>query len=111
MDTEQYEILDNLKKQLRKTPLNSTSAFGDFPSTHFNNKENLKTQKLKKSSDFRIYYDRGDIPIRVYHSGSLNKIKWNIAIDAIKYEQVLPDVCRYQRNEQDAVVSGLTALE
>ena len=37
----------------------------------------------KYTSDFRIYYDRGDIPIRVHHSGSLNKIKWNISPDKI----------------------------
>ena len=78
----------------KKTPkiLNSTSPFGDFPSSFTWNKKTTKeNQKCKKkaknlfgtkmskfTSDFWIYYDRGDIPIRVYHSGSLNKIKWNI---------------------------------
>lgn len=56
-----------------------------------NKKENKKPGKknkdifasVKNPSDFRIYYDRGDIPIRVLHSGSLNKIKWNIEPEKI----------------------------
>lgn len=42
------------------------------------------------TSDFRIYYDRGDIPIRVLHSGSLNKIKWNVEPDKVDLKQFLP---------------------
>ena len=42
------------------------------------------------TSDFRVYYDRGDIPIRVMHSGSLNKIKWNIEPNQIDLKQFLP---------------------
>ena len=90
-------VAKSLKKP-RKIHLNATSAFGEFPSSFsIRSKENVKTKKGKKTkknknktksifgnnnrnftSDFRVYYDRGDIPIRVLHSGSLNKIKWNI---------------------------------
>lgn len=88
----------SLKKPRKDPPLNQTSPFGDFPSSYKTTKiqkENKKTIGKKKqpqifTSDFRIYYDRGDIPIRVHHSGSLNKVKWNIDPDQIDLKQFLP---------------------
>jgi len=90
-------MCNKAKKKPRKPKLNATSAFGEFPKSFSirKSKENVKTKKSKKTkkkkarsifgnnnknftSDFRVYYDRGDIPIRVLHSGSLNKIKWNV---------------------------------
>ena len=101
------KMINKSKGKLRKVPLNSTSAFGEFPQSYLKKtqKENKKTEKKKKknknktgiysnqknfTSDFRIYYDRGDIPIRVLHSGSLNKIKWNIPPNQIDLKHFLP---------------------
>lgn len=83
----QHDFINYMVNKKSKNPvkhlLNQSSPFGDYPKQI--QKENQNTSKSAKKSkpkstlsDFRIYYDRGDIPIRVLHSGSLNKIKWNI---------------------------------
>ncbi|KRX04238.1 Armadillo-type fold [Pseudocohnilembus persalinus] len=41
-------------------------------------------------SDFRRYYDRGDLPIKVDHQGSVNKIIWKIKPEQLDYHHYLP---------------------
>lgn len=41
-------------------------------------------------SDFRIFYDRGDLPIRIIHSSSLNKIRWQVKPTELDLKQYLP---------------------
>ncbi|KAM3144243.1 hypothetical protein pb186bvf_003705 [Paramecium bursaria] len=41
-------------------------------------------------SDFRRYYDRGDLPIKVDHQGSVNRIIWKIAPEQLDYHHYLP---------------------
>lgn len=48
---------------------------------------------VQKGTDFKKYYDRGDIPITVLHCGSINKIKWNIAPDKVDITKLLPLFC------------------
>jgi hypothetical protein len=98
-------MIDKSKGIPKKTQFNSTTAFGEFPKSFLPNSKKPKTEKENKknskktgiysyqknfTSDFRIYYDRGDIPIRVLHSGSLNKIKWNIPPNQIDLKHFLP---------------------
>ena len=40
-------------------------------------------------SDFRRFYDRGDLPIAVAH-GPQNKIQWKVAVEQIDYHHYLP---------------------
>lgn len=88
--------------------MNWESPFGEFPREYFNrqnapktNEKQLKEKSVKKDpfqsgktvTDFKKYYDRGDIPITVLHSGSINKIKWNIAPDKVDITKLLPLFC------------------
>ncbi|EGR28934.1 hypothetical protein IMG5_166540 [Ichthyophthirius multifiliis] len=41
-------------------------------------------------SEFRRYYDRGDLPIKVDHQGSVNKIIWKISPEQLDYHHYLP---------------------
>lgn len=41
-------------------------------------------------SDFRIFYDRGDIPIRIIHTSSQNKIQWRVPPSQLDLKQYLP---------------------
>ncbi|OMJ83318.1 hypothetical protein SteCoe_15781 [Stentor coeruleus] len=41
------------------------------------------------SSEFRRFYDRGDMPIAVSHGGT-NKIVWKVAVDQLDYHHYLP---------------------
>ncbi len=96
----------NHKKTVKKS-LNFNSAFGSFPKSYLKkkrkNKENSNPNKKNTNklsifntkvkhytTDFKIFYERGDIPINVYHSGSLNKIKWNISPDQIDLKYYFP---------------------
>jgi hypothetical protein len=42
------------------------------------------------ASEFRRYYDRGDLPIKVDHQGSSNKILWKTSIESMDYHHYLP---------------------
>jgi len=41
-------------------------------------------------SEFRRFYDRGDLPIKVEHEGSMTKIGWKITPEQLDYHHYLP---------------------
>lgn len=41
-------------------------------------------------SEFRRYYDRGDLPIRVDHQNSLPKLVWKVSVESLDYHHYLP---------------------
>jgi len=42
------------------------------------------------SSEFRRYYDRGDLPIQIHHAGTSNRIAWKVDIEKLDYHHYLP---------------------
>lgn len=107
---------DYMKKIVHKTakpgmPLNrpkpEATPFGEFPKEYLKgtnkSKENKFTgsgAKKKKNealaprpivpTDFRKFYERGDIPVKIIHCGSLNKIDWIEKPDEIDLKKYLP---------------------
>lgn len=41
-------------------------------------------------SDFRRYYDRGDLPIRVDHQSTVPKLNWKLSPETLDYHHYLP---------------------
>ncbi|KAL0208214.1 hypothetical protein P9112_010801 [Eukaryota sp. TZLM1-RC] len=41
-------------------------------------------------TEFRRFYDRGDLPVSIDHSGAGNKVHWRISIDQLDYHHYLP---------------------
>jgi len=41
-------------------------------------------------SEFRRFYDRGDLPIKVDHQGSISKTEWKISPEQLDYHHYLP---------------------
>lgn len=41
-------------------------------------------------SDFRRYYDRGDMPIRVDHQSTVPKLIWKLSPETLDYHHYLP---------------------
>eukprot|EP00397_Hematodinium_sp_SG-2012_P038694 GEMP01042131.1.p1 GENE.GEMP01042131.1~~GEMP01042131.1.p1 ORF type:complete len:338 (+),score=52.11 GEMP01042131.1:105-1118(+) len=52
-------------------------------------------------SDFRVFYDRGDIPAQIYHGGTINKIAWKIDLEKLDYHHYLPIFCSGVRERED----------
>ena len=52
------------------------------------------------SSEFRRFYDRGDLPIQIEH-GMPNKIQWKIEITKLDYHHYLPIFMEGIREKQD----------
>ena len=44
----------------------------------------------RKSTLFKMYYDRGDLPISVEFSGAQRKIKWKMEPELLDYQLYLP---------------------
>jgi len=53
------------------------------------------------SSDFRRYYDRGDLPIAIEHQGSGNRIAWKVDVKQLDYHHYLPIFFEGMREKQD----------
>jgi len=41
-------------------------------------------------TEFRRFYDRGDLPVQIYHGGTGNKISWKVDISKLDYHHYLP---------------------
>ena len=51
-------------------------------------------------SEFRRFYDRGDLPIQIEH-GLPNKIAWKIEVNKLDYHHYLPIFMEGIREKQD----------
>ena len=41
-------------------------------------------------TEFRRFYDRGDLPVAIQHKGNANKIDWKVDIEKLDYHHYLP---------------------
>jgi hypothetical protein len=53
------------------------------------------------NTEFRRFYDRGDLPIQISHSGAGNKIAWKAEIKELDYHHYLPIFFDGLREKQD----------
>mmetsp|Transcript_57900 Transcript_57900/g.66084 ORF Transcript_57900/g.66084 Transcript_57900/m.66084 type:complete len:313 (-) Transcript_57900:289-1227(-) len=53
------------------------------------------------ASEFRRFYDRGDLPISINHSCSGNKIHWKVGVEQLDYHHYLPIFFDGLREKQD----------
>merc|ERR1712129_673159 len=44
----------------------------------------------KKKTEFRRFYDRGDLPIQVSFAGAVRKVAWKVDIEKLDYHHYLP---------------------
>jgi len=49
-----------------------------------------KCRKLKEDTQFRKFYERGDLPIALEHDTKGNKIAWKVEIEKLDYHHYLP---------------------
>lgn len=54
-----------------------------------------------KPSEFRRFYDRGDLPVQVHHTATQNKISWKVDIDKLDYHHYLPIFFDGLREKED----------
>ncbi|CEM29660.1 unnamed protein product [Vitrella brassicaformis CCMP3155] len=52
-------------------------------------------------SEFRRFYDRGDLPINVFHGGTGNKIAWKVKPEQLDYHHYLPIFFDGLREKED----------
>jgi hypothetical protein len=53
-------------------------------------KSGALSKRSIQASEFRRFYDRGDLPIKVDHQGSVTKIQWKISPEQLDYHHYLP---------------------
>mmetsp|Transcript_32456 Transcript_32456/g.76243 ORF Transcript_32456/g.76243 Transcript_32456/m.76243 type:complete len:312 (-) Transcript_32456:140-1075(-) len=54
-----------------------------------------------KTSEFRRFYDRGDLPIQVFHGAVGGKIVWKVDVDKLDYHHYLPIFFDGLREKED----------
>merc|ERR1711869_75658 len=75
----------------------------------------FKRRPIEKT-EFRKFYDRGDLPIQVQHSGIGNKLAWKVDVDKLDYHHYLPIFLDGIREKEDpyrflAIQGGFDLLE
>jgi len=50
----------------------------------------FKPRKVTKPTEFRRFYDRGDLPLQVSFSGATRKVAWKVDIEKLDYHHYLP---------------------
>merc|ERR1712118_375818 len=53
------------------------------------------------ASEFRRFYDRGDLPVQVAHRGTGNLISWKVDIEKLDYHHYLPIFFDGVREKED----------
>ena len=48
------------------------------------------SQSFQKSTEFRRFYDRGDLPIQIDHGKVGGKLAWKIDLEKLDYHHYLP---------------------
>ena len=73
-------------------------------------KANATAPRQVKPTEFRRFYDRGDLPIQIEH-GSPNKITWKIEVSKLDYHHYLPifmtGICEKQEPYRFLSVEGV----
>lgn len=59
-----------------------------------------KARKITET-EFRRFYDRGDLPIQIFHGGTGNRISWKVDIDKLDYHHYLPIFFDGLREKED----------
>merc|ERR1719337_437932 len=54
-----------------------------------------------KPSEFRRFYDRGDLPIQIFHGAVGGKIAWKVDIEKLDYHHYLPIFFDGLREKED----------
>lgn len=49
----------------------------------------MKPRSNPPNTEFRFYYERGDLPVQVFHDGR-GKIQWKVEIDKLDFHHYLP---------------------
>jgi hypothetical protein len=49
-----------------------------------------KVRKVEKPTEFRRFYDRGDLPLQVAFDGAQRKVQWKVNFDKLDYHHYLP---------------------
>jgi hypothetical protein len=96
-------------------PMGSHCCFGDFPEefmppSKYSNKPagtkgvvgaaeskregppraGATQRRTVASSEFRRFYDRGDMPLQIYHGSTGGKISWKVDVEKLDYHHYLP---------------------
>jgi len=99
----QIETGSNYQKELKAlglAPEVLESCFGNFPDNYSKPPKTKISARPKSSgadqrrkitaSEFRRFYDRGDLPIQVLWSPGCKKVAWKVDIDKLDYHHYLP---------------------
>jgi hypothetical protein len=54
-----------------------------------------------EASEFRRFYDRGDLPVQILHSGTQNRIQWKVDVEKLDYHHYLPIFVDGLREKED----------
>jgi len=60
-----------------------------------------KHRRPVDQTDFRKFYDRGDLPIQMMHGNTINKASWKVDIEKLDFFFYLPIFCSGLREKED----------
>merc|ERR1719215_2350964 len=64
-------------------------------------KAGATAQRIVMRTEFRKFYDRGDLPIQIFHGAVGGKIAWKVDIEKLDYHHYLPIFFDGLREKED----------
>merc|ERR1712124_46956 len=64
-------------------------------------KAGANTKRKIEGTEFRRFYDRGDLPVQIAHRGTANLISWKVDIEKLDYHHYLPIFFDGLREKED----------
>jgi hypothetical protein len=71
------------------SPLVSSGKVTIIDNTRRRKPESMKRRSNPPNTDFRKFYERGDLPVQINHRGQ-SEISWKIAVELLDYHHYLP---------------------
>lgn len=76
-------------------------AAGSPPSSPVSRRAGSTMRRPVSKTEFRRFYDRGDLPIQIYHGAVGGKIAWKVDIEKLDYHHYLPIFFDGLREKED----------
>mmetsp|Transcript_13040 Transcript_13040/g.26609 ORF Transcript_13040/g.26609 Transcript_13040/m.26609 type:complete len:309 (-) Transcript_13040:16-942(-) len=76
--------------KVKAAPLDFGGGPVGGPAKGGNKKEAFLARPNPPNTEFRRFYERGDLPIQIEHGGTTNKIAWKVEISKLDFHHYLP---------------------
>jgi hypothetical protein len=77
-------------KDATMRPVASTRGAAAYPSAEGPPRAGSTVKRVVSGTEFRRFYDRGDLPVQIFHGAVGGKLAWKVDVEKLDYHHYLP---------------------